>query len=207
LIPVTGMELQISNMKNHDILPNDSLTVYAEGKLLDTAWLSLKVRQSYNDSLGGFTMKTTFSQADLRIFNEALIPLASAMIKSGQLDTATLVAYGNNQLAWGKMKMYYHDLSFRLLKNSDEHQKSFIKGLLSFVANAFFIKNKNDHRVGNAFFVREADRSAINFLIRIAMSGFTSSIGVKGNKKLEKSYRATLKAKNLQPLPVVPDQF
>jgi hypothetical protein len=109
-------------------------------------------------------------------------------------------AIGREYLSWGEMLMYYHDLKVRLLKNGDETKKSFINGVISFLANSFVVKNKNSSRTGTVFFIRNRDRSAINYLIKIAMSGMASSAGVKKNKKMLRRYKKELEKRNLPPI-------
>ncbi len=177
-IPITRMNVKVTNAKNYNFTATDSLTIRATGYLLDTAWIHLQVKESYTDSLGGFLMTLRIKPADLTILNPVLVPLASAKIQSGYLDTLSMRAIGREYLALGKMEMRYHDLKIRIFKNGDSTKRNFLTGLANLV-----IKNKNTSRTGNVFFIRNRDRSAINYLIKIAMSGMTSSIGVKSNKK------------------------
>jgi hypothetical protein len=132
--------------------------------------------------------------------NPALIPLLSAKIESGYLDTLSMRAVGREYLAWGEMKMYYHDLKIRVLKNSDEKKKTFFNSVISFLANSLIIRKKNESRTGNVFFIRNRDRSAINYLIKIAMSGMASSVGAKSNKKMLRKYKRELERRNLPPI-------
>jgi len=196
-VPITRMTITITNLKNHDLSPTDSLRILATGYLMDTAWIRLLVKQSYIDSLGGFIMTVRMKPTDLRVLNPVLIPLASVKIESGSLDTLSMKAIGREYLALGEMDMYYHDLKIRILKNGDEKRKNVFTGLLNFVANSFVVKNKNSSRTGNVFFIRIRDRSAINYLVKIAMSGIGSSIGAKSNKKMIKKYKKELKQHGL----------
>ena len=51
--------------------------------------------------------------------------------------------------------------------------------------------------MGRVFFIRQRDKSAINYLIKIAMSGMASSVGIKSNKKMMRKYRKELEQRNL----------
>ena len=86
------------------------------------------------------------------------------------------------------------------MKNGDEKKKGILNGLINFLANSFVIKNKNTSRTGNIFFIRQRDKSAINYLIKIAMSGMASSVGAKNNKKMLRRYKNELKERNLPPI-------
>jgi len=199
-IPITRMNIKLTTVKNYNIRPTDSLGMLATGYLMDTAWIRLKVKESYTDTLGGFLMTMVAKPMDLRVLNPAIIPLASAKIESGYLDTISMRAIGREYLSWGEMQMFYHDLKIRVLKNGDESKKNFLTGLISFLANSFVVKKKNTSRTGNVFFIRNRDRSAINYLIKIAMSGMASSAGVKKNKKMMRLYKRELEKRNLPPI-------
>ena len=72
--------------------------------------------------------------------------------------------------------------------------------MISFLANSLIIRKKNESRTGNVFFIRNRDRSAINYLIKIAMSGMASSVGAKSNKKMLRKYKRELERRNLPPI-------
>jgi hypothetical protein len=190
-IPITRMNARFTNVKNHSFDSRDSLGISASGYLLDSIWLRLKVKESYTDSLDGFLVVFQMGPADLRILNPILVPIAMARIESGKLDTLSMRAVGREYLSLGEMKMYYHDLKVALLKDGNKK-----KGFLSALAN-LLIKKKNDSRTGHVFFIRQRDRSAINYLVRIAMSGVTSSIGVKSNRKMIRRYKKELEERQL----------
>lgn len=194
-IPITRMNVRIANAKNYNINPTDSLSVMATAYLMDTAWINLRLKESYTDSLGGFLMTLRLKPADLTILNPVLIPLVSAKLESGFLDTLSMRAVGREYLALGDMEMLYHDLKVSLLKKSDDSRKGLLTALVNLV-----VKNKNTSRKGKVFFIRQRDKSAINYLIKIAMSGMASSVGVKSNKKMIRKYKKELEERNLPPI-------
>jgi hypothetical protein len=199
-IPVKRMTVRVLNFKNFGIRPGDSLDIRASGYLMDTAWIALRVKESYTDSLGGFLMTLRLKPADLTILNPALIPLASVKVEKGFLDTLYMRAAGREYLSLGEMKMFYRDLKVRFLKNGDETKKTFLTGLITFIANNFVVRTNNSSRVGKIFFIRNRDRSAINYLVKIALSGIASSVGAKSNKKMIRKYRKELEKRNLPPV-------
>ena len=199
-IPVTRMTVRLLHFKNYNIKTTDSLSMQANGYLMDTAWLRLRVKESYTDSLGGFLMTLRMKPADLTVLNPALIPLASIKLESGFLDTLSMRAVGREFLSLGEMKMFYHGLKVRFLKKGDEKNKTFLTRFISFIANSFVVKKNNSTRTGKVFFIRKRDRSAINYLIKIAMSGMASSAGAKNNKKIIRQYKKELEKRNLPPI-------
>lgn len=199
-IPVTRMTVSLANVKNIEPGNTDSLHIKATGYLLDTVWVRLQVNESYTDSLGGFLMTVRMKPGDLTVLNKALIPLASLKLLSGQLDTLELRAVGREYLALGKMKMFYKDLKIQLLKDGKDGRQSFFTRMGTFFVNAFVIRSKNMSRMGDAFFIRQRDRSAMNYLIKITISGMSSSTGAKSNKKMMRRYRQELEKRKLPPI-------
>ena len=199
-IPVGRLNVRLANIKNYNFLPTDSLHLVATGYALDTAWVRLRVKESYTDTLGGFLMTIEAKPLDLTLFNATLAPLASINIQSGFMDTLSMRAVGREYLSWGEMKLFYHDLKVKILSKGEENKKTFLTRILNFVANTFVIKSNNTSRTGNVFFIRQRDRSAINYIIKIAFSGVTSSIGATNNKKLLRRYKKELDKKKLPPI-------
>ncbi|MGZ8553722.1 MAG: hypothetical protein ACXWV8_09975, partial [Chitinophagaceae bacterium] len=125
--------------------------------------------------------------ADLTILNPILKPLASAELRSGKLDSMTMRVTGREELAAGEMKMVYHDFKINVINAKNKK-----RGLISVLVNSL-IKNKNTDRVGTVFFERLRDRSAINYLVKMTLSGVSSSIGVKKSNKLARKNKQRIR--------------
>lgn len=199
-VPIRRLTLQLKNVKNYALQPTDSLSIHASGYIMDSIWVRLHVKQAYTDSLGGFKMTMQAKAGDLRILNPVLIPLASAKIVSGEIDTIYLAAVGREYLAIGKMQMYYRGLKFRYLKNAKDGKQPFMTRLLNAAANTFVLRRNNKSRTGDVFFIRKRDRSSINYLLRIALSGMSNSAGIKNYRKQMRKYRAEMEKKGLPPV-------
>lgn len=200
LIHVDDLQATLTHLHNFDIDEKDSLVIHARGRLEDSIAILLAVKESYTDSLAGFRMQLHMGPADLTILNPALAPLASAELRSGQLDSLTMNVTGREYLAYGEMQMYYRNLKIRLLKKGIPGKRSFLSGVMSGLANAFILRKNNDSRKGVVFFRRLRDRSAINYLVKITLSGVTSSVGARKNKKQTKRYQQALEEKHLPPI-------
>jgi hypothetical protein len=202
VVPVTRMNARLLNLKNYEIKKDDSLSIQATGYLLDTMLIKLKVKQSYTDSLEGFLLTVQANPADMRLLNPIFIPAASMKMESGLLDTMNLRVIGREYLAQGEMDMFYHDLKIRVLKDGDTTKKSFWDGIKNFIANSFVIRSRNKSRTNPVFFIRNRDKSAINYLVKIVLNGFQTSIGAKNPKKEMKKYRQELKKRKLPPIEI-----
>lgn len=177
----------VTNIRNHNTTDKDSMTIHATALLEDSLFTALQVTGSYTDTLQSFVMKVQMGPADLRVMNAALGPLAGASLRSGYLDTMTMEVKGNDKVAYGEMIMVYHDLKVTINGKPNREKKSFLQGIINSVANTI-LKNKNTDRRGIVFFVRLQDRSALNYLVKITLSGVGSSAGLGKNKRQLRRY-------------------
>jgi hypothetical protein len=96
--------------------------------------------------------------------------------------------------------MFYRNLRIKLVKDGVENKTSFISRTLTFLVNTFLIKKKNEGTPGLIYFVRQRDHSFFNYVVKMALSGMSTSIGIKKNRKVRKMYERELKKKVLPPL-------
>jgi len=202
IVPLTRMDARILNLKNFDVKQGDSLDIRATGYLLDTIWVKLNVKQSYIDPLEGFLMTLKAKPADLRLLNPIFVPAASMKLESGHLDTMLLRIAGREYIALGEIQLFYHDLKINLLEDGQTNKKTFGGSIKNFIANNFVIRKNNKSRTSPVIYIRNRDKSAINYLVRIVMTGFQSSIGAKNFKKQMKKHRHELQKRQLPPLEV-----
>jgi hypothetical protein len=193
ILVVSRINGSIRNIHNRPFKNEDSLQFKVDGYIMDTAYLQLKVKESYTDTLSGFVMNVSVSPFNLTAMNPFLHPLAATRIKSGMLDTLYMRAIGREWLALGKMNFLYHDFNIEFLKNGVETKKTLLTGFESFVANSFVIKNKNTSSTSDIFFQRNRDKSFMNYWIKITMSDILTSVGIKTNKKAMKEYKRSIK--------------
>jgi len=180
-ITVARLNGHVAHLRNYNLQAADSLHINATAFLENTLLTKLDMKESYTDSSGGFSMNVQMGPADLTILNPVLRPLASAELRSGLLDSMNMHVTGREAFAIGEMKMVYRDFKINVI-NTNTNKK---RGLLSFLANSF-VKNKNTEKKGTVFFKRLRDRSAINYLVKITLSGVSSSIGIKKTDRLAK---------------------
>ena len=198
-ITVARLNGRITQVRNYDLKNTDSLHIRVSGYIENTILTKLVVKESYTDTLGGFLMTVQMGPAGLTVLNPILRPLASAEIRSGQLDTLTMRVIGREQMAFGEISMYYHDLKVNLLTKGNRNKKSLFAGLKTFLVNTI-VKNKNTDKSRPVFFIRLRDRSAVNYLVKITMNGIlNTAIGKKSKKQFRKHEKET-KKRNLPPV-------
>jgi hypothetical protein len=187
-VRITRLQVNALQVRNHDYKPGDSLLVEAEGFLLDTVWTQLRLAESYTDSAAGFRMQARMKAGNLPVLNPVLVPLASVELLGGEVDTLRLQAIGNRTEAWGQVRMPYRNLRVNLLPELMQKKRIIGPRLTAFLAERFLLKRHNRSRAGWIYFRRVAERSALNYLIKIAVSGMTSSMGISPNKRKIRAY-------------------
>jgi hypothetical protein len=199
-INLNDVNATVTSAKNYDIAFNDSLRITASARLLDSIRIQLSMTESYEDTLAGFLLRANIGPADVRVLNDVLRPLASIQLQSGFLDSISMSVVGREHLAFGEIDMRYRDLKVRMLKKGTDDKRGLLKSFVNFLANTFVIKSKNKDKTSLIFQERNKEKSAINYIVKIALSGIGNSIGIRNNKKLLRQYKKELKKRNLPPV-------
>lgn len=186
IISVKRLNTDFINVRNYNFSPNDSLYIIASAFLEDSILMNLYVEESYADPKGGFKMQLQINNANPAILNPTLKPLAPVELLSGHVDSLTVNATGNNDVAYGKIRMIYHDFKVKLYAVKKGQLTT--PRLLNFLGNTI-IKNKNRKKESDIFFVRLKNRSVINYLLKISLNGVMTTIGLKNNKKDIRKYK------------------
>ncbi|MGZ5134273.1 MAG: hypothetical protein ACXWCG_03955, partial [Flavitalea sp.] len=190
----------LSNIKNRDLVENDSLGLALTAYFMDSAFIDLRVKESYNDSLSGFLMSLQMKPTTLSFLNPVLAALSNVIITSGSVDSLQLRAIGREHIALGEMRMFYHDLRIKLVKPGAPDETTFATKLATFIANTFIIKKNNKGRTGIVYFERLRDRSFFNYIVKMTLSGMATSVGFKKNRKYRRQYERELQDRNLPPI-------
>jgi hypothetical protein len=194
------MNGSLTGIKNRNLGTTDSLTLALNAQLMDSALISLRVRESYADTLSGFLMTLRMRPTSLSFLNPVIAPLSNVIITSGVIDSLHLRAIGHDKLSFGKMNMYYHDLKIKLVKDGEEDKSSFMRDVATFLANTFIIKKNNNGRTGIVYFERLRDKSFFNYIVKMTFSGMATSVGAVKNRKYLKKYKRLLEEKSLPPI-------
>jgi len=186
---LTHLNGSINNIKNDQLIQNDSLSINMVGRLLDKVPFDVNIHQSYMDSLYGFRLNLHIQPVSLSILNPLLAPLSNVKFVTGYLDNFQMNAIGNENVAWGKMKFYYHNMHIKLLKKGGTEKTKLLKSTESNLVNFFYVRNNNMSRTGLIYFERLKDFSFFNYMTKIIFSGIGTSIGAHDNSKYERLYR------------------
>jgi len=196
----TNLQGRVRNIKTTGLGVTDTLYIRASTRFLDSALVQLRVRESYFDTLGSFLMTTKVSPFHTSILNPALIPLVAVEFKSGFIDTLQMRAVGREYESLGSMRMLYHGLKVDFINKNDTSRQSVKNIIMKFAANNFVIKTNNRKRIGTIYYERDRHRAVFQYWVKMILSGVTTSVGAKSNKKQIKKYMEQLNQKKLPPI-------
>jgi hypothetical protein len=196
----------VTGFRTFNPLPSDSLRFNLYARLMDTADLRIKYQQSYTDSLSGFHLKLIVSAFDLTALNPMLRPLASAELRSGYLDTIRMSVTGRKYVAYGVMKMYYHDLNATYLSRGDSAGKTVMTRSVSFLANRI-VHTRNQRGTGAVYAERDPEKGFVVYWMKIVIGGVFTNAGLRTNKQQERKYEKGIKIHNVPPIPDIPVDY
>jgi len=205
-VKLTKMRGAITGVKSDDFLPTDSIKFNLFARFNGATDLRASYAQSFTDSLSGFQLKMIASSFNLRTLNPLLKPFSSALIKKGYLDTIRMSVVGQKYVAYGIMKMHYHNLNVQYLNKGIEENPSLKSGLISFFANRM-VNNKNLDGSGEVYAERNPERGFVNYWVKIFIGGLFTNIGVRTDIKQEMKYLQYIEKYNVPPIPDIPVDF
>jgi len=172
-----------------------SMYIYGKGLL------KAKMEIPLGEEKDAFTFSAELSNMDLRPLNQMVSLLAPAEIISGTLTKMTVPpVHANDDVAIGKMDMYYKDLQIKVSSKDEKTWSKIKSGTISWAANVY-VKNENPKNgkltEGIIYFERDKHKSIFNFLWKSTFSGIKSTIGInkKEQKELKKEDKESKKAK------------
>lgn len=168
-----------------DTHPDDTFRVNASALFMNKSRLALQYAAPLYSRNDVFTANVQMGAFNLKDLNPLLVPLASAVVRNGEVDKLNYFIKADNFSGKGKMDFYYHNLIIELLDETKKNNSSFSTRLKSFAANTV-VKNKNDNRTGNIYFERIDSKFIFNYLVKLTFSGVMTSTGAKTNKALKK---------------------
>lgn len=149
-----------------------------------------------------FTYQGQLQNMDARQLNYITRPLAMVQVKSCLIRKLAFDIKANEDVATGRVKFLYNDLSLGLMKQHEGGQRLQRLGLLSLLANAIIIHSDNPSNDGKFTvapinYKRKPTGSFFNFIWKTLFQGVKYSVGFTPQKIAEiKSY--TTKFENMK---------
>lgn len=196
-IGLSGMRIRILGVNSPVRGLADPLVVDATGLLQEQGRFAMNLRFEPGHERDLFRYRFDLGAMDLRAFNGMLEPVAHMTMKRGALDTLTVIAECNNDVALGELQMYYDDLHVLLTGKKAEAGQGVFPKLESWVANAVVRTHRRPgHRddPSTVYFERLKDRSLFNYLIKMTISGVPGALRLPDKKgKARRSEEEELK--------------
>ncbi len=196
-IPLTGVQGTILNFGNR-FGGNDSLLVYASGNVFNGSIRHLVYRESYADSLSGFTASLGVSPASLPELGGKAMPRGNIKITKGYIDTVSSTWKGNKYAAYGQMHFYYHDLKLRISDKRHPDKWRPLPAVETWLANLLLPSRIT--RPSFIFTERNREKFVFNYWILVQKSGVMSSLRPKRDRAYRKQYNKYRQQYYLPPL-------
>lgn len=120
---------------------NKDMTADLVGNVYGNGTLSAFFTFDMLSKAGNFSYKGGLSAMTVNPYNKILEPLLNIRLAEGNIEKITFDMHGNDAKNWGKFTFDYNHLKVDVLK--DPEKGSGKKGILSFIANQFFINDSN----------------------------------------------------------------
>ena len=203
LSKIRGM---VAGIKTYDFSPSDSIKFNLYARFMDATDLKASYAQSYTDSLSGFQLKVIASSFYLRSLNPMLKPFASALVRSGYMDTLRMSVVGQKHVAYGIMKIYYRNFKIQVLNKGIEEHPTLKSWFISIFANGI-VNNKNLDGSGEVYAERDPEKGFVNYWVKIFIGGLFTNTGVRTDSKQEKKYYQSIKKYNIPPIQDIPVDY
>ncbi|CAN5491983.1 hypothetical protein BH09BAC6_BH09BAC6_22920 [soil metagenome] len=137
-------------LKNH--ISSTKLTTY----FMNRGKLDVSFTFNLTDKDNSYSYKGHLGAMDLRVINQATMPLAMLKIKSGTVKRFDFDIQGNRYVTKGRVDFLYNKVDVNLLKADTIQDKLKKMTIASLFANVFILKHDNPDKAGDAprsFFV------------------------------------------------------
>src|SRR5690606_40229645 len=180
----TNIQGQLHNITNDSLqLKRDAwCRTSFQTNFLGEVKLEVDINLNMEDKDGEFNYKGSLGQAAGSFYNKILEPLGMAKIEGGTIEEVSFDINANSYGSTSQIQMLYSDLRVSLLGNDGNALKK--KGLLSFLANTFIVKNSNPRKKGDTplsadvSYVHDRERSFFNLMWKSIFTGIKVNVGV-----------------------------
>jgi len=158
-----------------------------QANFLGKAKLLVDINMNISDKDGEFNYKGSLGRGDNRVYNKLLEPIAMVKIEDGTIRKITFDVNANRYGSTANVLMLYDNLKVSVLGKDGKVLKK--KGLLSFLANSFLVKNSNPRKEGEAPIVANIShlhpqhKSFFNLMWKSIFTGLKVNLGIPDIKK------------------------
>lgn len=168
----------ISNVTNiASEITNDHFTVItASAAFMNTGKLNAVFKFDLaKEKQGNFTVDATLGEMDGLKLNKMTEGLALVKIKELTVDKLQAHIDGSHTGATGNIQFAYHDLSFDVLKNSDEGELK-KRGVFTFIVNKFMTNRSGNGKQYTVYHEHDPSRSFFNLIWKTILDGILKTV-------------------------------
>ncbi|HBH06569.1 MAG TPA: hypothetical protein DDX92_08210 [Flavobacteriales bacterium] len=187
-VNINHVQIYASNVTNDSvrIATDSNMIVSGQGSLMNEGHTNIQVDFNLASPDDEFYMTATVGRFDAVELNKYIEPVGFIQLQSGELQSMNMYAFGNDNLAIGRMGLYYNDLRIKILDEETMRSKGLGAALRNAVGNTI-VKSKNKYRRFKRrkpiYFERNKNRSFLNYMVKIALSGASTNIGLENYKR------------------------
>lgn len=170
----------ITNITNDSIViaRNPFLNIDAKALLMHTG----KMHAVFNFNLakadeGVFSADANLEEMDGKAINPAAEALGFFKIENLDIHKLSAHVEGTNYTAKASVKFAYDNMKVDLLKKDNENGTQKKQGFLSFIANAFVLKESNGSAPETAVYARDIHKSFFNLIWKTILIGILKATG------------------------------
>lgn len=209
ILTITSIDGKIVNFTNDPefINRNNAILISCNGKLMNTAPISGKMKYVMNSATDEFICNFKADSIALPIINPYLENALFAKINDGILTSGQVNFKSDNIESRGEAKLMYHDLKFQVNKKDSVQQRR--RGLLSLLANTV-IRTKNTRKVGYIYTQPDNTKSFAGYWMKSILSGIKATVGFetkeqKDERRFSKKLVDVVMRRKLRQEYIIPD--
>lgn len=180
ILNISPLNAEVNHVQNKSFNIYDSLDISGHGRINDMVDASIRMKQSYNDTSGGFHIEMSISPFAANTINPLQQAITKVQIIKGQVDTLHISANANNNAAFGNIQIHTKGLAIRAYHENADVKTPLLTKAKYLMANLFILK-KDKTRTADFSVNRKKEKSVFNFWIKIMLAGLKSAAGIKSN--------------------------
>ncbi|MGY4383644.1 hypothetical protein ACVWYN_000663 [Pedobacter sp. UYP24] len=175
----------IYNLTNDSLqlTKNNHAVANLHALVMKTSRIDVKMDFNLTAKDAAFSYSGKVGPMDMMVLNPVAKNMGLVEIASGQMQKTEFNVKANQYGSTSTVGFYYTNLKIKLLKEGENGEKPKEKGLLSFIANSFLIKDDNPKkgdapRIAHVTFKRTPAASFFNLLWKSVFIGMRENVGL-----------------------------
>ncbi|MFA8300160.1 MAG: hypothetical protein ACEPOV_08365 [Hyphomicrobiales bacterium] len=184
----TNLGLRAENICNIPEVISDTMVMraFVDGYVMGAGKMDVEFHFPLHFPKDTFWFKANVAPMDFTLLNNMTKNTFGVGVKRGVGGLKNAMVYANNDYSIGSEFFKYKNFKIYLYNKEKGKKRGFFGGVTSFFANSIFLKSnnprKNRVRIGEVSYVRNKQKSIINYIWHSVLSGLTYTLGFKTNQ-------------------------